>query len=118
MNTLLAASLVVFAITLIITKSKILACKRKFVEERYKASFVNGGQPSWIHTWFHAMATCSMCSGFWIAIPVMLFFREFNYFFDILIVFGLNWLWHCLESALFNFGKFFEISLEDPKDLV
>lgn len=112
MNSLIAASLVVFAITLIITKSKILSCKRKFVEKRYKSSFINGGRPHWIHSWWHAMWNCSQCSGFWVSIIVVVFFKEFGYFFDVLIVFGLNWLWHCLESALFFGSKLLEIYVE------
>lgn len=117
MNSLIAASLVVFAITLIVTKSKILANKRKFVEERYKYSFLHGSRPNCIHAWFHAFFTCSMCSGFWVSLFVLMFFREFNYFFDVLIVFGLNWLWHCLEHTLFFSGKFLEQYLNhiDPK---
>lgn len=107
MGTLIVASLVVFAITLIITKSKILAAKREFVKQTYAATKLFE-KPSWPHRVFHAIATCPMCCGFWISLLVCIHFSEFGYFYDVLIVFGLNWLWHCLESVLFFGGKFLE----------
>lgn len=115
---LLAAALVVFAITLTVNKSKLFACKRRFVEERYKSSQVGGKRSGKLHFWWHAMWTCPMCFGFWVSLVICLFFRTYWYGFDVLIVYGLNWLLHCVESALFHFGKFFEILLDDPKDMV
>lgn len=114
---LFAAALVVFAITLTVNKSKLFACKRKFVEERYQSAKING-KPSFIHTVWRAWWTCPMCFGFWVSLLVCIFFRTYWYGFDVLIVYGLNWLLHCFESALFHFGKFFEILLDEKKDMV
>lgn len=108
MTHLIASSLVVFAITLIWTKSRVLASKREFVKQQYEAAKLFE-KPHIIHTWWHALWTCPMCSGWWVAMIICLFFTEFNYIYDALIVFGLNWLWHCLESVLFFGGKFLEI---------
>jgi hypothetical protein len=101
-------SLIVFSLVLLLTKSKILACKRQFVEERYKAAFVNNQKPGIIHIWFHAMWTCPMCSGFWISLLVCLFYPIYNIVADTLIVFGINWLLHCIENILFHKGKLLE----------
>jgi len=99
-----ALVMVVFAITLVLTKSNILAGKREFVEQRYEASKVNG-RPSWFHRWWHSMWTCPMCSGFWIAAIVCPYFPVYAYIVDVLIVFSLNWLVHCLEDFLFYLGR-------------
>lgn len=107
----LGASFVVFALTLLITKSKIFACKRQFVEKRYEASKV-ADKPHFIHVWWHALWTCPMCSGFWFALPVCLFFPVFGWVFDVLAVFGINWLLHCVENVLFNLGKILEGEIE------
>lgn len=113
--------LIVFSLTLILTKSKVLAGKRDFVELRYEASKVGDQQPGWIHSWWHALWTCSMCSGFWIAIPICLFYPVYGPFVDILVVFGANWLVHCLENLLFFSGKLAEnlsdINLEEQLDV-
>ena len=106
-------ALIVFAITLIITKSRVLACKRKFVEEWYEAAKING-DPGWIHRIWHAIWTCPMCSGFWIAIPVCFLWGASGFVANIFICFGLNWLLHCLESVLFELSEFF--SGEDEKN--
>lgn len=97
---LIYASLIVFSLTLIITKSRILGCKREFVQKRYKATT----NPSFIHAWWLALWNCSMCSGFWVAIPVCYFFPNQGMIADVLMVFGLNWLLHCLENVLFQIG--------------
>ena len=99
---------VVFALTLILTKSKVLAGKREFVEQRYDAAKVENQQPGWIHKVWHAIWTCSMCSGFWVAIPICFFYPAYGLFVDVLVVFGVNWLVHCLENLLFFSGKLAE----------
>jgi hypothetical protein len=109
LSALIANSFVVFGITLVLTKSKILAGKREFVEKRYQASKVDG-HPSWIHLWWHAMWTCPMCSGFWIALLVALFLGP-CLIYGTMFAFGANWLLHCLENVLFGAGEFF-----DPKE--
>lgn len=114
MGHLVALSLVNFALTLIITKSKIMAGKREFVEKRYESSKVGNMKPSFIHRWWHAIWTCPMCSGFWFAIPICLVSdTTCNLFFDVLIIFGLNWLWHCLENVLFHIGD--ELEIKKPQ---
>lgn len=50
-----ALTLIVFAITLIATKSKVVGGKREFVEKRYEASKVGREKPGWVHTWWHAI---------------------------------------------------------------
>lgn len=104
----LSASLVVFSLTLIITKSKIMSGKRQFVQKRYELSKVGNMKPSFIHYVWHAIWTCSMCSGFWMSSIICLFFETYGYVFDVLIVFGLNWLIHCTENFLYHIGNFFE----------
>jgi len=99
---------IVFALTLILTKSKVLAGKREFVEQRYEAAKVGDQQPGWFHRWWHALMTCPMCSGFWIAIPICLFYPYGCLFSDVMVVFGANWLVHCLENLLFFSGKLAE----------
>ncbi len=108
---------VVFSLTLIITKSKILAGKREFVELRYDAAKIGNQSPGWIHKIWHALWTCPMCSGFWIAIPICFFYPAYGIFVDVLVVFGANWLIHCLENLLFFSGKIAEdISDMDLKE--
>lgn len=106
-------SFVVFAITLLLTKSKILACKRQFVEKRYKAAFVNNQKPNWVHRIWNAIWTCPMCSGFWISLLVCTFLSEKFFLFDVFVSFGLNWIYHCFENFLFQSGKIFERFLND-----
>lgn len=100
-------SIIVFAITLILTKSKILAQKREFIQNRYKSAKVDNMRPGFIHSWWHAMFTCPMCSGFWISIVVANYMPVNGLIADTLVLFGLNWLWHCLENFLYQIGKFF-----------
>lgn len=114
LSSIIITSLVVFALTLLLAKSKIFACKREFVKKRYAASKV-ADKPNFIHIWFHAMWTCPMCSGFWLALPICLFFCEANWIVSVLAVFGLNWLWHCLENVLFNLGEILEGEIEKEK---
>jgi hypothetical protein len=102
---LIINSFIVFSLTLILTKSKVLAGKREFVEQRYEASKVGDQQPGWIHRWWHAMWTCPMCSGFWVSIPICFFYPAYGIFADVLVVFGVNWLLHCLENLLFFSGE-------------
>jgi len=118
---IIAISLIVFAITLIITKSNVLACKREFVEKRYKAAQVANGHPSFLQKWHWKMWTCPMCSGFWISIVVSFFYSALEwsilgYIAQVLIVFGLNWLWHCLENVLFYTGEIISKILEELFD--
>ncbi len=105
---LIINTFVVFALTLILTKSKVLAGKREFVEKRYEAAKVGDQRPGWVHKWWHALITCPMCSGFWIAIPICFFYPAFGLFIDVLVVFGANWIVHCLENLLFFSGEFAE----------
>lgn len=102
---LIIASFVVFAITLILTKSKVLAGKREFVELRYESAKVNDQEPGRIHRWWRAIWTCPMCCGFWVAIPVSILLPYKFIVADILVVFGVNWLLHCLENLLFFSGE-------------
>lgn len=106
LSEMIANSFVVFGITLILTKSKILAGKREFVDKRYQADKIDG-EPSWIHRWWHAMWHCPMCSGFWAAVLVNLFWGP-SLIYGTLFVFGFNWLLHCLENVLFGAGEMFE----------
>lgn len=100
MGTLIAASFVVFALTLTVTKSKIMAGKREFVTKRYESAKVGNMKPSFAHRVWHAIWTCPMCSGFWFSIPVCWFFPVYGLAFDVLIVYGINWLIHCIENYL------------------
>ncbi len=54
---LVVASLIVFAITLTMTKASIFETKREFVRQRYEASFIAEERPNFIHTWFYKMWT-------------------------------------------------------------
>ena len=112
----LTALLVVFAITLLMSKSNIFACKREFVQKRYDASKVNNEIPCWIHRIWHAIWLCSMCSGFWVAVPVSFFtWSGFSIIPGIFVLFGGNWLLHCLESCLFGIGKILEKMLDEEE---
>jgi hypothetical protein len=113
---ILITSLVVFALTLIVTKSKVLAGKREFVEQRYESSKVGNQQPGWIHRWWYSIWTCPMCSGFWFAILVAILFPTHNVFVDVLVLFSLNWLIHCLENILFFGSELFETISNLPFD--
>ena len=92
-------TLVVFAITLTITKANIFHAKRKFVDERYKFAVENGNS-NFIHRLWHAWWTCPMCLGFWVALATSPFFIYFGIIWDTLIVYGLNWILHCIEDFL------------------
>ena len=50
---IISVSLIVFAITLIWTKSNILGDKREFVTKRYESSKVAGGKPRFVHKIWH-----------------------------------------------------------------
>lgn len=115
----LELSLIVFAITLVITKSRLLACKRDFVEKRYQASKLNVYTPwiiKWIHRIWHAIMTCPMCSGAWVSFWVCSIFTVHGYIVDVAISFSLNWLWHCLENVLFVAGEYFDLSKNIPEE--
>lgn len=115
MGTLIAASFVVFALTLTMTKSKIMASKREFVIKRYESAKVGNMKPNFVHIWWHAMFTCPMCSGFWFAIPVCYFLSVYGLLFDVLIVYGVNWLLHCIENIIFYGGEFLK-KMVDKQD--
>lgn len=104
LSSLIVNSVVVFAITLTITKSKIFACKREFIEKRYQQAKINKNL-TFVHTWWRAVATCAMCSGFYFSILVSLYNPVCGLIIDTLFAYGMNWLLHCLESVLFNAGK-------------
>lgn len=113
---LIAISLAVFAITLTITKSKLFACKREYVEKRYQASKLNKDTPGWLkslHKVWVAWWTCPMCLGFYVSAVICLFFSANGWFLDTLAVYGLNWLWHCLEDFLFQGARFVEFMSQD-----
>lgn len=110
---ILISSGIVFGITLVLTKSKIMAWKREFVEKRYQASKVNGQTPNFIHTWWKALWTCPMCSGFWFAIPACWAYPFINLFVDVLIVFSINWIIHCIENVLFYAGEILKNNSKD-----
>ena len=112
---LLGGSLVVFAITLTVTKATILECKRQFVEDRYKASWIGDQSPGYVHWWWHAMWSCPMCLGFWVAAVVAPWFHCFGYIFDVLILFGLNWLIHCAEEFMFQIGNFLKKIVDEEE---
>jgi hypothetical protein len=96
--------LVVFAITLTLTKSDIFACKRKFIIDRYEYSKKNG-RPCFFHLWFYKMATCEMCSGFWISLFLSPFLSPCNFIVGTLAAYGANWLLHCVENCLYQWGE-------------
>lgn len=108
--------LAVFAITLTVTKSKIFACKREFVEKRYDSSWTGQQRPSFIHTWWHAMFTCPMCLGFWVSLCVAPWVHVIFYPIDALALFGANWLLHCLEASLFEVGNFFQKEVDTSEE--
>lgn len=85
-----------------------MAGKREFVHKRYHAAKVGNMQPSWFHAWWYAMWHCGMCSGFWVAIPVVWLYPVYGFVIDLIVVFMLNWLLHCVENALFQYGDFLE----------
>ncbi len=109
---IIVLTLVTFAITLVVTKSKILGSKREFVQKRYDASKIgrrSGYIVRCIHSWFHAMWTCPMCLGAWVA--ALLCYLEptgFAWWKATSMIFGLNWLLHCLENVMFQIGYFTE----------
>jgi len=100
-ESIIVHSLVVFAITLIITKSRIMACKRFFVEERYQFVLDSGEIPCLLHEWWHAMFVCEMCCGFWVALATAPYLSECGIVVGTLAAFSGNWLLHCLEDYLY-----------------
>jgi len=102
-------TLITFGITLLVNKSKLFGVKREFVEKRYEASKVGGEKPGLVHRIWHAWWTCSMCLGGWVAALLCLFYTTpYGWWKTTAIVFGLNWLLHLIETALFEFGKYHE----------
>jgi len=106
--TILEITFITFAITLLVTKSKIFGGKREFVEKRYEASKVGGKKPGWVHSWWHAMWCCPMCLGAWVAVPLCYFEATIAWWWASMIVFGLNWIIHCAENLLFQSGDLLE----------
>ena len=109
-------SFAVFGLTLLVTKSQIFACKRKYVESRYESSKING-QPGFIHTWFYKMWTCPMCFGVWVAAAVCCWciVSPYGWFINTMAVAGSNWLIHCLESYLFNLSELLDEEEKNDK---
>lgn len=97
-------ALVVFAITLTITKSDIMACKRKFVADRYEYSKKNG-KPCFFHLWWYKAWNCSMCAGFWWALVLSPFLSPCHFLAGTLAAYGGNWLLHCLEEYLYTSSR-------------
>lgn len=110
---IITVTLIVFSIVLTITKAKILGWKREFVEQRYIASKIEGQDPGWIHRWWHSIFHCPMCCGFWVAAVICLVWPVYGWVADVLIVYGLNWLLHCIENVIFLFGKNLEKKLDE-----
>ena len=110
-NNLIINSFVVFSLTLILTKAKILTSKRKFIEERYKLT----EKPNIFHKWFHAMFVCPMCSGFWISLFIAFFYPVYSLLVDTLVMFGCNWIIHCVEECLYGIAQFFEQNKKQQK---
>lgn len=109
---------VVAGIVLLITKSRLFACKRQFVTYRYKAAFVNGKKPSFVHRIFHAIMTCPMCSGAWLGMLVCYYLPIYNYFVDLVLVFFINWVFHEVEDVLFNLSEKLKKDLALPENRV
>ena len=109
--TLIYNSLIVFAITLLITKSKIFGCKRQYVDKRYKASQINQDDNnrfmSMIHSIWHAWWTCPMCCGMWTSAAVCVLSPVYYVPTDILVIFSFNWGLHCAEDFLVEAVKYF-----------
>lgn len=106
MNSFWINSLVVAAIVLVLTKSRIWACKRQFVDHRYQNAKQVYGRVSFIHAWWHALNTCAMCSGFWISAIVAWYWPcEWGWTRETLAYFFLNWMMHCLESVLVSLDR-------------
>jgi len=103
-------TLVVFAITLTMTKSKIMACKRQFVEDRYNHVLKFGEQPCFLHEWWRALWTCSMCCGFWVALITAHWLSPCGIIAGTLAAYGLNWIMHCIENWLYWHAKAYEVS--------
>jgi hypothetical protein len=112
-ETLLVNTFVVFGITLLVTKAKILSCPREFVANRFKQAS-STGRPGFVHRFWHAWWTCPMCLGAWVSIPVCLLWPSvfvtgvwlvLCLLRDICVCFGANWLLHCLENSTFMSGK-------------
>ena len=89
-----------------------MAWKREFVEKRYEAAKVNGQTPHFVHAWWKALWTCPMCSGFWFAIPVCYLYPYSSLLSDVFIVFGINWIVHCMENLIFHAGELIKDSLK------
>jgi len=110
---ILILTFITASVVLLVTKSKILGAKREFVHERYLAAKesakIDGGKVGYIHTWWHAMWTCSMCLGYWVAAVVCLIWAtEYGWVASVLVVGFLNWVVHCFENLLFQAGYFLE----------
>ncbi len=106
---LFVASLVVFAITLAVTKASIFNTKREFVQSRYEASFVGGEKPNKLHWFWYKMWTCPMCLGLWVSLCVSVCCSTgYGYITSVSALFGLNWLLHCVEDALFRISRYYE----------
>jgi len=110
LETLIINSLVVFGITLAVTKAKLFECTREFIEKRYQNAKETGGVGR-LHWFWHAMWTCPMCLGFWVAIGTCCVNPAVNIWIDSLACFGLNWLLHCVETYLHYVGESFKCSL-------
>ena len=116
-------AMIVFSIVLLLTKAKIFSCQRKFVEERYQQSKLQHyGHVHPIHRIWVALWTCPMCAGWYCALVVCYLLPVYNLLIDIGLVFGLNWLLHCLEDLIFGAAKYFsekiENSVANKKDVV
>jgi len=101
---------IVFSLVLLLTRSRLLACQREFVIKQYQFA-KSSNQLNWWHKIWHALWTCPMCSGFWFSLFVTLFWGN-GFIGNTLALFGINWLLHCLEDALFNAGQYFEKRVE------
>ena len=108
--TTLELILITFAITLIVNKSQVMASKREFVKQYYEASLLNG-YPPFYHTFWYKMWTCTMCLGFWVSLVLSYHYRNGwdDVTFTTLVVFGMNWLLHCIENYYFQHSYHMEM---------
>lgn len=97
-------SFFVFSVTLVITKSSLLECKRQFVEKKYKEikniSIMNNYSQfdNFINWWWYKMWTCPVCLGYYIALFISVLNPNFNIFIDSIAIAGFNWLLYDLRT--------------------
>lgn len=113
---IILCSLVVFAVTLTVTKASITAGKREFVTHEYEVASKVNKRASFIHRWWYKIWTCPMCCGFWVSLwvaylypcpPFGARYAWCAYMGQVLVMYGVNWLLHCGENYLFQISEKF-----------